>query len=193
MNFHGTVFYQKIPQVKNNPAFAAQPTEKFVDRRIRPTPTMSPDNKKRRKRPRRPDSYFYSWGRKRVLKAKKLKREFEKIRAWIDGYLESHPEYRHPKSVMVMLWTMMRRYGLSIRGMIDELHFRRGSRKAARLRRAPSKSRLHTSGCADCLRRCLMSWPCSPGGMTPTAASLQIRPATGSTGADRWTTPTGGR
>ena len=42
---------------------------------------MKPDNKKRRKKPRRPDGYFGSWERKRIVKAKKLKREFRKIRA----------------------------------------------------------------------------------------------------------------
>ena len=103
---------------------------------------MKPDNKKRRKGPRRPDGYFGSWERERVLKAKNLKREFRKNRARIDRYLEDHPEYRHPKSVM-MLWIMMKRYGLSIRGMIDELHFRRGALKVACLKQARSKSWLH--------------------------------------------------
>ncbi len=99
---------------------------------------MKPDNKKRRKRPRRQDGYFGSWERKRVLKAKKFKREFKNIRARIDRYLKDRPEYRHPKSVMV-LW-IMRRCGLSIRGMIDELHFGRGALKmAASSRRAPSR------------------------------------------------------
>ncbi len=100
---------------------------------------MKPDNKKRRKGPRRQDGYFGSWERKRVPKAKKLKREFKKIRARIGGYLEDHPEYRHLKSVM-MLWIMMKRYGLSIRGMIDELHFGRGALRVACLKQARSKS-----------------------------------------------------
>ena len=103
---------------------------------------MKPDNKKRRKGPRRQDGYFGSWERERVLKAKKLKREFKKIRAWIDRYLKDRPEYRHLKSVMI-LWIMMKRYGLSIRGMIDELHFRRGALKVVCLKQARSKSWLH--------------------------------------------------
>ena len=101
---------------------------------------MKPDSKKRRKKPRRQDGYFGDW--ERVLKAKKLKREFKKIRAWIDRYLKDRPEYRHLKSVM-MLWIMMKRYGLSIRGMIDELHFGRGALKIACLKQARSKSWLH--------------------------------------------------
>ena len=52
---------------------------------------MKPDNKKRRKTPRGQDGYFGSWEPKRVFKAKKLKREFKKIRAWIDRYLKDHP------------------------------------------------------------------------------------------------------
>ena len=90
-----------------------------------------------------------------MLRAKKLKREFRKIRAWIGRYLKDRPVYRHPKSVM-MLWIMMKRYGLSIRGMIDELHFGRSALKAACLKRVRYKSRLHTSGYADCPLRCPM-------------------------------------
>ena len=108
---------------------------------------MRPDNKKRRKRPRRPGGCLRSWKRTRVLGAKNPKGEFEKIRAWLDGYPEGRPEYRHLGSAM-MLWVMTRRYGLSVRGMFTELHRRRGSRKAARLRPVSSKSRLHTGGCA---------------------------------------------
>ncbi len=157
MSFHGAVFYQNTPQIKNSSVLATRPIERFVDRRIRPAPaTMRPDNKKRRKRPRRPDGCLRSWKRTRVLRAKNLKGEFEKIRAWIDGYPEGHFEYRHPRSVM-MLWVMTKRYGMSVRGMFTELHFRRGSRKAARLRLVSSKSRLHTGGCVGCLWRCLMS------------------------------------
>ena len=103
---------------------------------------MKSDSKKQRKRPRRQDGHFGSWEQERVLKAKKLKLEFKKIRAWIYRYLKGHPEYGHLRSVM-MLWIMMKRYGLSIRGMIDELHFRRGSLKVARLDWVPSKSWLH--------------------------------------------------
>ncbi len=88
-----------------------------------------------------------------MLKAKKLRREFKKIRAWIDRYLKDRPEYRHLKSVMI-LWIMMKRYGLAIRGMIDELHFGRGALKIACLKQARSKSWLHTSGCAGCPWRC---------------------------------------
>ena len=103
---------------------------------------MKPDNKKRRKKPRRPDGYFGSWERKRIVKAKKLKREFRKIRAWIERCPECHSEHAHLKPVLV-LWVMMKRYGLSIRGMICELHFSRGARRVAGLRRVPSKSWLH--------------------------------------------------
>ena len=103
---------------------------------------MKPDNKKRRKRPRRPDGYFANWEQKRVLKAKNLKRELKKIRTWIDRYLKDNPKYRHLKSVM-MLWIMMKRYNLSIRVMIAELYFSRGSRKVACLKWVPSKSWLH--------------------------------------------------
>ena len=55
-----------------------------------------------------------------MLKAKNLKREFKKIRTWVDRYLKDHPEYWHLRTV-IMLWMMMKRYGLSLRGMIDEL------------------------------------------------------------------------
>ena len=103
---------------------------------------MKPDNKKRRKRPRRQDGYFGNWERKRVLKAKKLKREFRKIRTWVDRYLKDHPEYRHLRTV-IMLWMMMKRYTLSLRGMIDELYLSRGARKVAGLDWVPSKSWLH--------------------------------------------------
>ncbi len=103
---------------------------------------MKPDNKKRRKRPRRQDGYFGDWERERVIKAKKLKREFKKIRTWIDRYLKGNAEYRHLKSV-IMLWIMMKRYSLSIRDMITELHFSRGSRKVAGLKWTPCKSWLH--------------------------------------------------
>ena len=144
---------------------------------------MKPSNKKRRKRPRRQDGYFGSWEQERALKAKKLKREFEKIRAWIDRYLEDHPEYRHLKSMM-MLWIMMKRYGLSIRGMIAELHFRRGSLKAACLKWVPSKSRLHTSGCTDGPWRCSMILSRLPRGLRPAAASPSTRPTIGSTSTD---------
>ena len=44
---------------------------------------------------------------------------------------------------VIMLWIMMKRYSLSIRDMITELHFSRGSRKVADLKWAPSKSWLH--------------------------------------------------
>ena len=52
---------------------------------------MKPGNKKRRKRPRRQDIYFGNWERKRVLKAKKPKREFKKIRTWVVRHLKDHP------------------------------------------------------------------------------------------------------
>ena len=103
---------------------------------------MKPDNEKRRKKPRRPDGYFGEWEQNRLIKAKKLKREFKKIRSWIKRYLKSHPEHEHLKSVM-MLWAMMKRYCLSIRGMIDELYYRRGALKVVGLTWVPSKSWLH--------------------------------------------------
>ena len=102
---------------------------------------MKPDNKKRRKRPRRQDGYFGNW-EKQVLKAKKLKRKFKKIRTWIDRYLKDNPEYSHRKSVM-MQWIMMTRYNLSIRGIVAELHYSRGSQKVACLRWVHFKSWLH--------------------------------------------------
>ena len=105
---------------------------------------MTPvNNKKRRKKPRRQDGYFGNWERKRVLKAEKPKREFKKIRTWVDGYLKDRPEYRHLTSVMMPWIIMMKRYGLSLRGMIDGLHPNRGARKVARLDWVPSKSWLH--------------------------------------------------
>ena len=103
---------------------------------------MKPDNKKRRKKQRRLAGYFGDWEKKRILKAKQLKCELKKIRAWIKTYLESHPEHTHLRPVL-MLWIMMKRYGLSIRGMICEMYFRRGARKVAGLAWAPRKSWLH--------------------------------------------------
>ncbi len=47
---------------------------------------MKPDNKKRRKRPRGQDGYFDDREQKRVLKAKKLKLDFKKIRTRTDRW-----------------------------------------------------------------------------------------------------------
>ena len=112
---------------------------------------MTPvNNRKRRKIPRRPDGYFSGRERNLVPKAGKLKRGFKKIRAWVDRCLKDHPEYRYLVSVMmlwmmmmVMMMMMMKRYGLSIRRMIDEQHPCRGARKVARLDWVPSGSWLH--------------------------------------------------
>ena len=41
---------------------------------------------------------------------------------------------------MIILGVMTKRYGFSLRGMMAELYFRRGSRKAAGLKDVPSKS-----------------------------------------------------
>ena len=106
------------------------------------SPRNEARQQKRWKKPRRPDGYFREWEQNRLIKTKKLKREFKKIRAWIKRYLKSHPEHEHLKPVM-MLWAMMKWYCLSIRGMIDELHYRRGALKVVCLRRVPSKSWLH--------------------------------------------------
>ena len=78
---------------------------------------MKPDNKKRRKRPRRQDGYFGGQEQKRVLKAKKLKLDFKKNRTRTGRCMKDNPGYRHLMSVM-MFWIMMKRYGLSIRVMI---------------------------------------------------------------------------
>ena len=49
------------------------------------------------------------------------------VRKPIEKYVKTHPEYRHLKTI---LGIMMKRYGLSLRRIV-ELHFRKGSRKAA--------------------------------------------------------------
>ena len=105
---------------------------------------MKPDNKKRQKRPRRPDGYFGDWERKRVPKAGKPKREFKKIQTRVGRYLMGRPEYRHPRSAMVSwIMRMMKRYGLSIRGMIDGPALPPRRPEGGRLDWAPSGSRLH--------------------------------------------------
>ena len=53
--------------------------------------------------------------------------------------LKEHPEHKRLKTVII-LGIMMKRYGFSLRGMISELYFRRGSRKAAGLKDVPSRS-----------------------------------------------------
>ena len=100
---------------------------------------MKPDNKKRRSKKRRPAGYYGGWERKRIVKAKKLKRNVKKTGKWVGKYMKAHPEHKHLKAVII-LGIMMKRYGFSLRGMIAELYFRRGSRKAAGLKRVPSKS-----------------------------------------------------
>ena len=103
---------------------------------------MKPDNKKRRSKKRRPAGYYGGWERKRIVKAKKLKRNVKKTGKWVGKYLKEHPKHKHLKTVII-LGIMMKRYGFSLRGMIAELYFRRGSRKAAGLKDVPSKSWLH--------------------------------------------------
>ena len=66
----------------------------------------------------------------------------KRIRKRIDKYVKTHPQYGHLKTAL-LLGIMMKRYGFSHRGMIAELHYRSGSRKAAGLRHVPSKSWLH--------------------------------------------------
>ncbi len=100
---------------------------------------MNPDNKKRRSGKRKPAGYCGGWGRKRVVKAKKLKRNVKNVRKRISKYMKARPEYGHREAVF-MLGIMMKRYGFSLRGMMSELYFRRGSRKAAGLKHVPAKS-----------------------------------------------------
>ena len=76
------------------------------------------------------------------MKAKKLKRNVKKAGKWVGKYLKEHPEHKRLKTVII-LRIMMKRYGFSLRGMISELYFGRGSRKAAGLKHVPSKSWLH--------------------------------------------------
>ena len=116
-------------------------TEKFTDLDLDYT-AMKPDNKKRRSKKRRPAGYYGGWERKRIVKAKKLKRNIKKAGKWMCKYMKEHPEHKHLKTVII-LSVMMKRYGFSLRWMIAELYFRRGSRKAAGLKRVPSKSWLH--------------------------------------------------
>ena len=113
-------------------------TEKFTDLDLDYT-AMKPDNKKRRSKKRRPAGYYGGWERKRIVKAKKLKRNIKKAGKWMCKYMKEHPEHKHLKTVII-LSVMMKRYGFSLRWMIAELYFRRGSRKAAGLKRVPSKS-----------------------------------------------------
>ena len=50
--------------------------ERFTDPDLHDT-AMNPDNKKRRNGKRKPAGYCGGWGRKRVVKAKKLKRNIK--------------------------------------------------------------------------------------------------------------------
>ena len=103
---------------------------------------MKPDNKKRRSKPRRPPGYYGKWERKQIVKARDLKMNIKKIKKRVKKYMKAHPEHGHLTTVVV-LGIMMKRYGFSLRRMIGELQHRRGSRKAAGLKRVPSKSWLH--------------------------------------------------
>ena len=100
---------------------------------------MKPDNIKRRSKKRRPDDYYRDWERDQIVKAKELKMNIKRVRKRIDKYMKTHPQYRHLKTV-ILLGIMMKRYGFSLRGMIKELYYRSGSRKAAGLKHVPSKS-----------------------------------------------------
>ena len=103
---------------------------------------MKPDNIKRRTAPRRPKGYYGNWERHQTVKAKELKTKIRYVRKRIDKYVKRHPEHMHLKTVL-LLGITMKRYGFSIRRMIGELHYRRGSRKAVGLKHVPSKSWLH--------------------------------------------------
>lgn len=103
---------------------------------------MKPDNKKRRSKKRRPDGHCGEWEQEQTVKARELKMNIKKVREWTGRYMKAHPQYRHLRTV-VLLGIMMKRYGFSLRGMVAELHHRGGSRRAAGLKRAPSKSWLH--------------------------------------------------
>ena len=100
---------------------------------------MKPDSMKRRSKKRRPDDYYRDWERDQIVKAKELKMNIKRVRKRIDKYMKTHPQYRHLKTV-ILLGIMMKRYGFSLRGMIKELYYRSGSRKAAGLKHVPSKS-----------------------------------------------------
>ena len=100
---------------------------------------MKPDNKKRRSKKRRPAGYYGGRELKRIVKAKKLKRNVKKTGKWVGKYMKEHPEHKHLKTVII-LGVMMKRYGFLFRRMIAELYFRRGSRKAAGLKDVPPKS-----------------------------------------------------
>ena len=103
---------------------------------------MKPDNIKRRTTPSKPHGYYGKWERGCIVKAKELKMRIRYVRKRIDKYVKNHPEYMHLKTVL-LLGIMMKRYGFSLRRMIGELHYRKGSRKAAGLKHVPSKSWLH--------------------------------------------------
>ena len=98
---------------------------------------MKPNNIKRRSKKRRLDGYYGKWERRWIVTAKELKTSIKKVRKRVDRYVKIHPQYKHLETV-ILLGIMMKRYGFSLRGMITELYYRKGARKAAGLKHVPS-------------------------------------------------------
>ena len=103
---------------------------------------MKPDNIKRRTAPRGPKGHCGNWERHQTVRARELKMKIRHVRKRIDRYVKRHPEHMRLKTVLPLGITM-KRYGFSIRRMIGELHYRRGSRREVGLKHVPSKSWLH--------------------------------------------------
>ena len=83
--------------------------------------------------------YYGGWARNRIVKAKEIMRNVRKAGKLVGKHEKARPKHERLKAA-IMLGIMMKRYGFSLREMMPELYYRRGSRKAAGFKDVPPKS-----------------------------------------------------